>query len=337
MKPRVLFIGGTGRISTACVRLAVERGWAVTLLNRGRTHLRVPPPDGVEVVVADVRDLDAAQEALQGRTFDVVCEFLGFNADEVAADIELFRGRVGQYIYISSASAYHKPPTTWPITEASSLGNPYWQYSRDKIAAESVLQAAWRDEGFPVTIVRPSHTYDGTSCPLPGGWTAMQRIIEGRPIVIHGDGTSLWTLTHSRDFAKGFVGLFGRREAIGEAFHITTDEVHTWDQIAGSLYEAAYSLGAIASREPRIVHVASDMIADVIPDLGPGLVGDKANSLMFDNSRIKALVPDFVCTTSWDAGARETVEWYLAHTDQATADPGLDAGFQRLIEARTSL
>src|SRR5690348_4500298 len=230
----VLFIGGTGVISSACVAESVARGWDVTILNRGTSTTHPAHPDA-EALTADVRDPDAVRQAVGGRGFDVVVDFLSFTPDQVQQQLDQFATHTGQYVFISSASAYQTPPSRLPVVESTPLRNPFWQYSRDKIACEQLLTDAYRDDGFPVTIVRPSHTYDRTSVPLDGGWTALARMRAGKPVVVHGDGTSLWTLTHTRDFAQGFVPLLGHRRTVGDVFHLTSDDVLTWDQIARTL------------------------------------------------------------------------------------------------------
>ncbi len=323
--PRVLIIGGTGVISTACSHRAVEQGLDVTLLNRGTTTDRPIPPEA-RVLTVDVRDAAAVREAVGGEDFDVVVDFLAFTTDHVQADLDLLRGRVGQYVFISSASAYQTPPARLPVLESTPLRNPYWQYSRDKIACEDLLVAAYREEGFPATIVRPSHTYDRTSVPFDGGWTAIERMRRGAPLVVHGDGTSLWTLTHSTDFAVPFVGLLANPRAIGDSFHITSDEALPWDQIAEALAEAA-------GVRPRIVHVPSDAVLAADPEWGAGLVGDKAHSMVFDNSKVKALVPGWLATVPFAQGAREIVEWHDADPSRRVVDAGLDATMDRLAEA----
>ncbi|MFT4283858.1 MAG: NAD-dependent epimerase/dehydratase family protein [Protaetiibacter sp.] len=322
---RVLIVGGNGIISASVSRLAVERGYEVTLLNRGWSTTR-PAIDGAEVIVGDADDAASIAAAVGGREFDVVANFRAFVPAQVEADVELFRGRTGQYLFISSASAYQKPIAQLPIVESTPLRNPFWQYSRDKIACEDVLVRAYRDTGFPMTIVRPSHTYDATLIPLEGAWTTLQRMLDGKPVIVHGDGTSWWTLTHARDFARAFTGLFGNPHAIGSPVHITGDESLSWDEITRLLGRA---LGV----EPEIVHVASDAIAREIPEMGPGLVGDKAHSVLFDNTRIKALVPGWVATTPFADGAREIVEWHLADASRRTVDAELDAAFDRLAAA----
>lgn len=322
---KVLFIGGTGIISSACAARAVAAGMELTVLNRGKTSTR-PLPEGAEVVQADIRDPDSVRAALGDREFDVVVDFVAFLPEHVQADIALFQDRTGQYIFISSASAYQTPPARLPIVESTPLRNPHWQYSRDKIACEELLTAAYRESGFPVTIVRPSHTYDRTTVPLPGGWTTVARMRRGQPVVVPGDGTSLWTLTHHTDFAKAFVGLLGRPQAIGDSFHITSDEVLTWNQI----YEL---VAAAAGVEPRLVHIASRTIAAHIPALGPGLLGDKSHSMIFDNRKVKALVPEYVATVPFATGAREIIAWQDAEPGRGAVDDELNAAFDRLIAA----
>jgi nucleoside-diphosphate-sugar epimerase len=315
---RVLFIGGTGTISSACVERAVQTGFDVTLLNRGSGKAWPPHPDA-KVITADVRDEAAVREALGGRGFDVVVDFVAFLPEHVRTDLALFAGATGQYIFISSASAYQTPPARLPIVESTPLRNPEWQYSRDKIACEDELVRAYRENGFPMTIVRPSHTYARTSVPLIGGQTALQRMRQGLPVVVHGDGTSLWVLTHHRDFAAAFVGLLGNPQAIGDSFHITSDEVLSWNQIYAMF---ASALGV----EPRLVHVPSRVIGEVLPSFGPGLLGDKAHSMVFDNTKIKALVPGWHATIPFAQGAREIVAW---HTD-LDVDEDVNAAFDSL-------
>lgn len=326
---RTLFIGGTGVISSACVARAVEQGHEVTVVNRGSSRLR-PLPSGVEVLHADVRDAASVHAVLGERSFDVAAEFLAFTPEHIRTDFELFEGRVGQYVFISSASAYQTPPARLPVIESTPLRNPFWQYSRDKIACEDLLVQAYRERGFPITIVRPSHTYDRTMIPTSGHWTDLARMRRGAPVVVHGDGTSRWTITHNTDFAVAFVGLLGRPEAVGDSFHITSDEAPTWDQIYGYLAEA---LGV----EADLVHVASETIAAAIPELGPGLMGDKAHSMQFDNAKVKTLVPEFQARTSFAHGAGEIVDWFLADASRQLVDPDLDAAFDRLVEHARAL
>lgn len=323
---RVLFIGGTGVISSACVQRAVETGVHVTVLNRGASSVRALP-EGVETLTADIRDIGAVRAALGDREFDVAAEFVAFTPEQVRADIETFTGRVGQYVFISSASAYQTPPARVPVIESTPLRNPFWTYSQNKIACEDALVTAYRDTGFPATIVRPSHTYDRTMVPTTGGWTDLARMRAGKPVVVHGDGTSLWTLTHNTDFAVAFVGLLGRPQAIGESYHITSDEWLTWNQIYTTLADAA---GTVAN----IVHVSSDEIAAASGELGPGLLGDKAHSMVFDNSKVKALVPEFRAVVPFSTGARQIIEWYDADPSRQAVDPERDALFDRLVAGR---
>jgi nucleoside-diphosphate-sugar epimerase len=309
----ILFVGGTGVISAAAAERAVALGHRLTILNRGKSTDR-PVPDGAEVLHADVRDALAVQEVLGGREFDAVADFIAFTPDHARASMELFRSRVGQYVFISSASAYQKPPARLPVVESTPLKNPFWQYSRDKIACEELLFEAYRSEDFPLTVVRPSHTYDRTKIAMVGGWTDIHRMRAGLPVIVHGDGTSLWTLTHSRDFAKAFVGLLGRPQAVGESYTITSDEYLPWNQIYGLFARAA------GVAEPELVHVASETIAAHSDELGPNLLGDRSHSVVFDNSKIKSLVPDYRATIPFADGAREIVDWYDSHPELQVVD-----------------
>jgi nucleoside-diphosphate-sugar epimerase len=321
---KVLFIGGSGVISSACSWLAVERGIDLYVLNRGT--LRRPLPEQATVLRGDIRDPAAAATALRGREFDAVVDWVAFTPDQVQADIDLLRGRTGQYVFISSASAYQTPPARLPVLESTPLRNPFWRYSRDKIACEDLLVHAYRDEGFPATIVRPSHTYDKTLIPFDGGWTALARMRQGRPVVVHGDGTSLWTLTHHADFARGFVPLLGHPRTLGEAFHITSDDVLTWNQIAQSLAAAA-GVGA------DIVHVPSDAIAAADPEWGAGLLGDKAHSMVFDNSKLRSVVPGYRAVIPFEQGAREILAWYDQDPSRRQVDARIDAVMDKLVSA----
>jgi nucleoside-diphosphate-sugar epimerase len=323
---KVLFIGGTGIISSACVPLAVGRGMDVTVLNRGTTTKRDLAP-GVRSVQADIRDAASVRAALGDQTFDVVAEFVAFTPDHVQTDLDLFRGKTGQYLFISSASAYQKPVGRLPITESTPLANPYWEYSRNKIACEELLINAYREDGFPATIVRPSHTYDRTAMPLLlGGWTAIDRMRRGQPVLVHGDGTSLWVMTHHTDFAHAFVGLFGHPQTIGDSFHITSDEALTWNQI--------YRLmGNAAGVEPKLVHVSSETIAATEPKWGPPLLGDMANSVIFDNSKVKSVVPDYVAKVPFTIGSREIVDWFDADPERQQVDAAVNATLDKLIAA----
>jgi nucleoside-diphosphate-sugar epimerase len=321
----VLFIGGTGIISSACGELAARRGIDLTILNRGTTSHR-PVPAGAEVLAADIRDPASVRSALGDREFDVVVDFVAFTTEHVQTDLDLFAGRTGQYVFISSASAYQTPPGRLPILESTPLRNPHWEYSRNKIACEDLLVSAYRERGFPATIVRPSHTYDRTAIPLMGGWTDIHRMRQGQPVVVHGDGTSLWALTHHADFAKAFVGLLGQPKAVGESFHITSDEVLTWNEI----YTA---LAVAAGVQPRLVHVATETIMAAEPNLEGPLLGDKAHSVIFDNAKVKALVPDYVATIPFAIGSREIIDWYDANPDRQVVNEGLNATFDKLVAA----
>jgi nucleoside-diphosphate-sugar epimerase len=319
---KVLFIGGTGVISSACSRVAVERGIDLYLLNRGESTRPVPPD--VKTIHADIRDRQAAKAALGSHEFDAVVEWIAFNAGHIEIDLELFRGRTGQYVFISSASAYETPPESLPITEETPLSNPFWQYSRDKIACEDRLVRAYREESFPVTIVRPSHTYDRSNFPLKGRYTPIDRMRKGKKIIVHGDGTSLWVLTHNADFARGFVPLLGNNQAIGEAFHITTDALLSWNQI----YElAAHAAGA----EPKIVHVPSDVIAKYDAEWGGDLLGDKMHSMIFDNSKIKRFVPGFSADIPFSRGIEEIIAWHDADPARQVVDIQLDQLMDKII------
>ena len=321
---KALFIGGTGNISSACSQLALERGVELYLLNRGQS-LR-PLPEGARVINADIRDPSAVREALGSMRFDVVADFIAFTPQHIETDLQLFRGRTGQYFFISSASAYQTPPATLPVTEAAILDNPVWQYSRDKAACEERLLRAYREEKFPFTVVRPSHTYSAVYVPVHGNWTTIDRMLRGLPVIVHGDGTSLWTLTHSSDFAKGFVGLMGNSHAIGEAYHITSDEWLTWNQIHEILASAA-------GVQPELVHVPSDLIAVYDPIWGESLLGDKAHSFILDNSKIKRVVPDFVCTTPFSRGAEEIIAWHRADPARQQVDENFNAICERILRA----
>jgi nucleoside-diphosphate-sugar epimerase len=325
----ILFIGGTGNISAACVRLALARGHRVTLLNRGQRPLAAHGLPELEQIHADLRDEAATARALAGRGFDCVANFIAYDADDVARDLRLFAGRCGQYVFISSASAYRKPPRHPLITEDTPLENPFWEYSRKKIAAEAACLAAHRDHGFPATIVRPSHTYD-TVLPLAlGGWadfTVIERLRRGRPLVIHGDGSSLWTLTHSDDFARGFLGLLGQPAALGQAFHITSDEWLSWDQIYQTVADAA---GAPL----RAVHIPTDFLVRFDPGLTGTLRGDKAHGALFDNTKLRRLVPGFRAEIPFAAGIRRTLAWFEADPRRRAVRPETDAWFERLLAA----
>jgi nucleoside-diphosphate-sugar epimerase len=320
---RVLFIGGSGQISSACSRRAVDLGIELYVLNRGRTSSRPLPPEA-RVLRGDIRDPASARSAIGDLEFDAVADFVAFTPEHVQADVDLFAGRTGQYVFISSASAYQKPVGRLPIVESTPLRNPIWPYSQDKIACEELLVRAYREDGFPATIVRPSHTYDHANLPFDGGWTVVERMRQGREVVVHGDGTSLWTLTHHVDFAKAFVGLLGHPQAIGDSFHITSDEVLTWNQI----YEL---VAAAAGAEPRLVHVTSDAIFAADERWGRSLLGDKAHSVIFDNAKVRALVPDYVATIPFAQGAREIVAWHDEDPARRAVDERVDALMDALV------
>ncbi|GAA4055070.1 NAD-dependent epimerase/dehydratase family protein [Actinomadura miaoliensis] len=323
---KILFIGGTGVISSACSRRAVELGADLYLLNRNVSSVR-PVPDQATVITADVRDTEQVRAALKGREFDVVVNFLNFTPEHVASDIDVFTGRTRQYVFISSAATYQRPPSRLPVVESAQLHNPNSAYARNKIACEELLGRAHHQERFPVTIVRPSHTYDRTAVPFDGGWTVVDRMRRGKEVLVHGDGTSLWTLTHHTDFARGFTGLLAHPAAIGQAFHITSDEVLSWDQIYLSVAEAA------GVEEPRLVHVPSDAIAAADPRWGEELLGDKAHSMTFDNSKIRGIVPGFAASVPFAQGAREIIAWHDADPRRRVIDTRLNALMDRLIDA----
>ncbi len=327
---KILLIGGTGTISMAITRLLAAQGHELYLLNRGSRSSELP--EGVKTFKADISDETETDRILADMTFDCVGEFIGFVPSQVERDFRLFRNRTKQYIYISSASAYLKPPKGYVITEDTPLENPYWEYSRNKKACEEYLFERYRKDGFPVTVVRPSHTYDERSVPLGvhgngGSWQVVKRIMDGKPVIIHGDGSSLWTITHNSDFAKGYVGLIGNRKAIGEAFHITSDESVPWNDIYRAIADA---LGV----ELRPYYVSSRMLADMSDyDYEGGLIGDKSNSVVFDNSKLRSLVPDFKCEVSAREGITMTVRNILAHPELQNSDPEFDQWCDRVIAA----
>ena len=320
---KVLFIGGTGIISSACSELAVQNGIALYLFNRGRS---IRPAAGAISLHGDIHQPASVTAALGDLTFDAVVEWIAFTPVQVKADIELFRNHTGQYVFISSASAYEKPPSGLPITENTPLHNPYWQYSRDKATCEALLEKAGRQDGFPYTIVRPSHTYDRTLLPFQGGYTDVARMRLGKPVVVHGDGTSLWTMTHHRDFAVGFLGLLGNPQAIGQIFHITSDELLSWNQIYTIVAQAA-------GTEPKLVHIHSELIARYDPEWGASLLGDKAHSMIFDNSKIRRFVPEFNPVIPFQQGAEEIMAWYDEDPSRQVVDQHNDQIQDRLIEA----
>ena len=323
---KVLFLGGTGIISTAVSKQAIAQGIELYHLNRG-SHPAVLP--GSNRLTADVHQLEDARKVLQDLEFDVVVDWIAYAPEDIERDLSLFRGRTRQFVFISSASAYQKPPVNYLITESTPLHNPYWKYSQNKIACEERLLTAYREEGFPVTIVRPSLTYDPNFPIAIGGWgcyTLADRLKKGLPIIVHGDGSSLWVVTHSDDFARGFLGLLGNPQTLGHAFHITSDEVLTWDQIYQTI---AGALGV----EPRIVHIPSDFIARVAPQLSGTLLGDKTWSAVFDNTKIKSFVPGFQAVIPFRDGIRRTLAWFAADGKRQRIDEAVNAEMDHILKA----
>ena len=330
---KILVIGGTGTISSAVTRQLAAGGHDLWLLNRGNRKSEVPAH--VKQVIVDIDDTTGVLRQIGDEQFDVVCEFIGFIPAQVERDIRLFRGRTRQYVYISSASAYNKPAASHVITEGTTLANPYWEYSRNKIACEELLLKTYREEGFPVTIVRPSHTYCERAVPvsvhgLKGSWQVLKRMMEGKPVLVNGDGSSLWTLTWNEDFARGFIGLLGNPKAIGETFQIMSDEQLSWNQVYACVGNALHIT-------PHLYHVASDFLAAVSPrewDFTGNLLGDKSVTVVFDCTKLKRAVPGFQATTRFDEGVRRCVDHILAHPELQTEDPEFDAWCDRVIEAQ---
>lgn len=326
---KFLFIGGTGLISSACSELAVARGHEVLILNRGLSHV-YPVPSGATLFQADVRAGTGSLSQLLGRRhFDAVVDFVAFTVDDIERDLDLFRGSTAQFVFISSASAYEKPPATYLITEQTPLANRFWQYSRDKIACEERLVRARLEEGFPTTIVRPSLTYGPSQIPLCVGswshpWTIIDRIKRGRQVIVPGDGSSLWVLTWNADFARGLVGLLGNSDALGEVYQITSDEVLTWNQIYLEVFRAL-------SLTPKMVHIPSDLVAAYWPHAAGSLLGDKIHSVVFDNSKIKRMVPDFVCQVKWADGLRRAIRWHESHPEFQTVDKEFDSLLDEIV------
>lgn len=328
---RILIIGGTGTISSAITRQLAASGHDLWLLNRGNRKNDVPT--GVKQIICDINDEAEVLRQIGDTMFDTVCEFIGFLPSQVERDIRLFKGRTRQYVYISSASAYNKPARSHIITEGTALANPYWQYSRDKIACEELLMKEYRENGFPATIVRPSHTYCERSVPvsvhgLKGSWQVLKRMIEGKPVIVNGDGSSLWTLTWNEDFAKGFIGLLGNPKTIGEAFQIMSDEQITWNQIYQCV---ANALGV----EFKPYYVASDFLAAVAPkeyDFTGNLLGDKSVTVVFDCTKLKRAVPGFQATTRFDEGVRRCVDYLMSHPELQIEEPEFDAWCDRVID-----
>jgi nucleoside-diphosphate-sugar epimerase len=324
---RVLFVGGTGNISTAATRLLAEQGVDLTVLNRGQSDVLLP--DGVRRIRADIRDGSSVSDALRGEEFDVVVDWLAYVPKHVETDIELFSGRISQYVFISSATVYRKPSPFFPLVEEAPLGNAHWQYARDKIACEERLRREHEQKGFPATIVRPSYTYGETWIPtaLDGtDYTIVDRMLRGKKIVVPGDGESLWTMTHNTDFARLLVAILGNADAVGESFHITSDEVLTWNQITETI-------AAAAGLEPRIVHVPSDFVAAVDPELGVGLLGDKAHSLVFDNTKIKRFAPGVEANVPFAEGVARSLAWFDADPARKVVDEERNALLDRIVDA----
>ena len=328
---KILLIGGTGTISAAISDLLVRQGHDLYLLNRGSRRERMP--EKAHLLQGNMDNEREIAALLSGQTFDVVGEFIGFVPEQVQRDVRLFSGKCGQYIYISSASAYHKPVRDYRITEGTALANPYWQYSRNKIACEDYLMAEYRENGFPVTIVHPSHTYDDRSMPVGihganGSWQVLKRTLEGKPVLIPGDGSSLWTLTYNEDFAKGYVGLMGNPHTIGEAFQITSDETLTWMQIHETI-------ARLMGKKLVPYTVSSDFLASVAPqyDYRGGLIGDKSCSVVFDNSKLKKAVPGFCPNIRFEQGAQKVLDNVLAHPELQREDPDFDRFCDRVINA----
>jgi nucleoside-diphosphate-sugar epimerase len=329
---KVLFLGGTGIISTASTQLAAEHGMEVTLLRRGQRSAELPR--NVRTIPADITDEAAVAAALGSETFDAVVDWIAFTTADVERDIRLFRGRTEQFVFIGSASAYQKPVGHYLITESTPLANPYWQYSRDKIACEERLMKAYREEGFPITIVRPSLTYGDTQIVLAvNSWqqsyTAVDRMRRGKKVIVPGDGSSLWVITHNSDFAQGLVGLLGHRQAIGHAFHITSDEAMTWDQFYRITAQAA-------GVEAKIVHIASDFLSACMPEELGSLTGDKAVSVVFDNSKIKRFVPGYCAKIPFAQGIQRTIDWFDADPRRKQIDESANAAWDKLIDAYES-
>lgn len=321
---KVVFIGGTGIISSACTNHAITKGIELFHLNRGNSSAIRPVPDAVQQITADVRNLEEAGSALEGFEFDVVVDWISFVPEHLETNLELFKGKARQYVFISSASAYQTPPQKLPVTEDTPLENPFWEYSRNKIACEQFLTQNAEKYGMDYTIVRPSHTYDKTLLPFDEGYTVIDRMLKGKPVVVIGDGTSIWTLTNHRDFAVGLVGLLGNENALNDVFHITSDEWLTWDQI--------YTLiGRAFGVEPKLVHVPSEIVASYLPELGAGLLGDKMHSMIFDNSKIKSVVPEFDCKIPFSEGVNEMAHWYKNNADFQKTDQQLDTIFDEIV------
>ncbi|MCE5343942.1 MAG: SDR family oxidoreductase [Eubacteriales bacterium] len=330
---KALFIGGTGTISTAISALCVREGWELYLLNRG--NHKEDMPEGAHAIIADINDLADVEAKLTGMTFDAVADFIAFTPAQVQRDVKLFGGKTAQYFFISSASAYQKPLSSPFVTESTPLSNPFWQYSRDKIACEEMLAHEYREHGFPMTIIRPSHTYGDRGVPIAlhgkkGSFSVVDRIRRGEKVIVPGDGLSLWTLTHNSDFARAFCGLMGNLHAVGETYQIMGDESLTWNQVYGAI-------GAAFGVKPRLVHIASETLATLADGVEGELIGDKSNSVLFDNAKIKRAVPGFAATVRFDQGVRHTIEYIYRHPELQVPDPAFEAWTDKLIEAYEGL
>ncbi|MFA7227526.1 MAG: SDR family oxidoreductase [Melioribacteraceae bacterium] len=318
---KILFIGGTGVISGACSQLCVEMGFDLFLLNRGNS-LRTPPAEA-KIIRGDIRDPESVRSLLKDEDFDAVVDWIAYNEEHVRADFNLFRDRTGQYIFISSASAYHKPPLGLPIKENTPLHNPFWNYSREKINCENYLMNAYRENDFPVTICRPSHTYDRTRISLYGGYTALNRMKLGKKVILHGDGNTIWTLTNAKDFARGFAGLLGNSKTIGEVYHITSDETLSWNKIAEIIArKAGYDLN-VGYRSPEFISKYDE-------EWGCNLFGDKGYDTVFDNSKIRSVVPEFKAEIPYEEGVAEVIEWY-SHRENQIVNYELDGIMDKMI------
>ncbi len=326
---KILFIGGTGIISSACSELAIKRGMELHIINRGISQ-KMPPPKRAHLLNADIRNEPGkVSDYLRGERFDAIVDWVAFTESDIEQDINLFTGKTKQFIFISSTTVYHKPAQHYVITENNPLGNPFSEYARNKIACEERLMMEYVKKGFPATIIRPSLTYGFSQIPLCGGswnypYTLINRMKKGKKIIVPGDGTSLWTLTWNADFANGLIGLIGHKKAIGEAFHITSDEVLSWNQI---FLEA----GRAAGVEPKLIHIPSDLLAAYIPRLTASLIGDKINSVVFDNRKIKKFVPGFKAEVKWSEGVRKAIKWHEKKPERQIIDKEADKMFDRII------
>lgn len=327
---KVVFIGGSGIISSASTNLALKKGIDLFHLNRGNSSSIRPVPAEVKQLTADVRDADQASKVLENHFFDTVVDWISFVPEHLENNLKLFAGKAKQYVFISSASAYQTPPEKLPVTERTPLENPFWEYSRNKIACEDFLRKHAEKYGMKFTIVRPSHTYDKTLLPFDGGYTVLKRMLDGKPVVVLGDGTSIWTLTHHKDFAVGLVGLLNNPKAMNNYFQITSDEWLTWNQIYNIV-------GNAFGVTPKLVHVPSEIIASYIPEIGDGLLGDKMHSMIFDNSKIKNAVPEFGCKIPFEEGVRDLADWYTSNQSDKTINSELDSMFDKIISDINSL